>query len=1627
MSRAKDAAFDFDAITIEGGLLPADWLAKVAALVAPQQSAADYGIPKGLTLRDELGRYWRIAQAHWQDFTSARDAGSDGASARLIPNLLRDVFGAADFESATAPAIVAEHGYPIAGFARGGRLPVAVAPHTLGLDQRDRRFGDAGRQRSAFGLLQDYLNAEDAALWGLASNGNTLRLARDNVSLTRPAWIEADLERIFTEDRFADFSLLWLLIHASRFGSAAQLPQQCALEAWREASREQGTRAREHLRDGVETALKALGQGFLAEPANSALRQRLANGDLTPQAYFGQLLRLVYRFIFVLTIEERGLLHPHGANPEAIKTYTQGYGLKRLRERARRRRAWDRQRDLWLGLKPVFAGLADGQPLLALPALGGLFASDQCPDLDSAELGNAALLQAIFQLGWLRQDGSLARINWRDMGPEELGSIYESLLELVPDIGIEARRFAFASAEQSRGNERKQTGSYYTPDPLVQELLDSALEPVIAQRLAGADDPQAALLTITVCDPACGSGHFLLAAARRLATRLAQLRAGGTPSGEDYRHALRDVIGHCIFGVDRNPMALELARMSLWLEAMTPDKPLGFLDHHLQCGDALLGVLDLGILDQGIPDDAFKALTGDDKTAASDAKKLNKIERESWKDSLGTGDLFQNEHLASSTDAVEHLDDDDLAAVAAKGAAWRDAQANALQSRLARLADLYVGAFLLPKTSSTRDALPSSRHLWAVANGQSVAGLDAAEAAAQSACTDARVFHWWLAFPQVHAGGGFTLMLGNPPWERIKLQEQEFFSAQNAAIATAPTKAERTRLIGLLAEGRLQQTLDDDEPEGQSPSHAEKALYASFEIAKRTAEASSAFVHVNDGRYPLTGRGDVDTYALFAETFAQLRSAKGRAGIIVKSGICTDDTYKVFFQSLVASSQLVSLRGFDNTDRIFPAVHVDTPFALVTIGATTNRADICHYILAMAELAEPRRHFSLTSEEFALLNPNTYTSPVFRSQRDAELTKAIYRRVPVLIHEAVKDGDGKVVEPEVNPWRLSNPQNPQSAFQTIFHMSNDSGLFRNAPGPGRLPLYEGKMIHQFDHRWGTYVEMPDGSLKIREGNVTVDQKRDPDYRVQPEHWVDEAEVLARIACVPRVVAKGWLVARQTSDPAARAEAFDALWLALAQWIAAELFRREAGESPAAGYSGGQRLRSAPRVESRLAAEFPACAYALLAAKVTARKAATEIPKWALRDADTPLADEELATLRRHAAQSAGGARDDKLLSELDDWMHRRSPRWLMGWRDITNATNERTVIVSVIPRVAVNNKIPLIRSISDTSVQLSAALLGNLCSLALDFVARQKLGGTTLNYFYMKQFPVLPPDRYTDADVAFIVPRVLELTYTAHDLADWARDLGHSGPPFAWEPDRRAQLRAELDAYYAHLYGLDRDELRYILDPADVMGADYPSETFRVLKNNELRAFGKYRTHDLVLNAWDALQSGRVVAPELLPAVPIVSPSPFRRRTPLPAYVPTTTPCCEAEDWLAGLACDVLLRFGPAPETDLRMILTTPMPSDVEYADTLADWTIAERISRLPAIADWFRKLFELPVTGDLRIPGGADLSTILGDPRTGSLATSLIEAHKARQRALAQALQETADTQIVNGLQDREKQAKGN
>jgi hypothetical protein len=1448
MARKNANELAFPALSIEGGLLAPDFLNKVAHLDASEQTEADYDIPRGLKLRDEIGRYWKIAQNLWQDFAAKRartDLNTHALTIKeLLEPLLRHVFCFGDLKT-VGQVTLGERIFPIGFAASEGRVPVVLAAYDQFLDKPDTRFGDGVRRRSPFLLAQEYLNASDGALWAIVGNGLKLRILRDNPSLTRPAYIEADLEAIFSEGLYPDFTALWLLAHASRFGQVGTEPANCPLERWRNTAQEDGIRARDRLRIGVTEALRALGTGFLTHPANMELRRSLETGELSTQAYFEQLLRLIYRFIFLATIEDRELVFAPEADAKAKARYLAGYSLTRLRQLAARRRSYDRHADLWQALTITFTGLGKGQPALGLPALGGLFAASHCSDLDTAQLDNSSLLSALFSLCFFRDGAALSRVNYRDMDSEELGSVYESLLELVPNVALTAgvRHFGFIGDEDdgsTRGNARKLTGSYYTPDSLVQELIKSALEPAIERVLAeNPQEPVKALLALSVCDPACGSGHFLLAAARRIAEEVARLNAtDGNPLPADYRRALRAVVAHCIYGVDKNPMAVELARTALWLEAYTPERPLTFLDAHLRCGDALLGILDPTVLDAGIPDKAFNALSGDDKEVVKRLKKANRDALKAIEKAKAPGGQFiLGLEAEQDADAFEHLPDDSLEAIAAKRAAFAALQEKLADSRARLAADLFVAAFVLPKTVDNEAKVPTSQDLWLVQNGSTPRPgvADVARRAAEAT----QAFHWWQAFPQVRAKGGFDVLLGNPPWERIKLQEEEFFATRSPLVAEAQHKAERGRRIGLLAEGMLLHTLYPEVEAAQGlapPNDAEQALYAEFLTARRSAEAASLFAR-DAGRYPLTGVGDVNTYALFAETFAQLMAQAGRAGFIVPTGIATDDSTKAFFAGLTQARKLASLYDIENRERLFPAVDSRMKFCLLTLGRAEAAEFVC-FATQTHQLADPRRRFTLTPDEFRLINPNTLTCPVFRSERDAALTKKLYRAAPVLIAEG---------PPEVNPWGIR--------FMTMIHMSNDSGLFHDVPAPSRLPLYEAKMIHQFDHRWASYGT--DGSS----GDVTVDRKNDPNFSVNPRYFVDAREVWLRISRLPDALIKalrdnnsevvvlcvthllfGWHLANVR-----RTKPSEGVYPAWKAFVAQHTYAKHLAPI-SLGLVGDNPPCLQPQNDNYLPAESEAKVqpYAPGARNATAWYAVNAAAERGMLSVTTLYA-EKLPPL------SESLQNDADVLALAEHWLEASCPTWLMGWRDICRSTDERTVIASVMPRVGVGHTMPLMMTGQEPA--RLAALLANLDSLTLDYIARVKVGGTHLTYGYLKQFPILTPDRYTEADLAFIVPRVLELTYTAHDLQPWAADLGYDGAPFPWNPNRRAQVCAELDAYYARLYGLTRDELRYILDPADVMGDDYPSETFRVLKNSEMREYGEYRTRRLVLEAWDRLEA----------------------------------------------------------------------------------------------------------------------------------------------------------------------------
>jgi hypothetical protein len=563
----------------------------------------------------------------------------------------------------------------------------------------------------------------------------------------------------------------------------------------------------------------------------------------------------------------------------------------------------------------------------------------------------------------------------------------------------------------------------------------------------------------------------------------------------------------------------------------------------------------------------------------------------------------------------------------------------------------------------------------------------------------------------------------------------------------------------------------------------------------------------------LAGKGDVNLYALFTELFSSLISMDGLFGIIVPTGVATDDGTKYLFSALAEGKRIISIFSFENERFIFKEVHHAFKFCLLTAGGAgvgVEESRLVFFARNVEQVQDLERQFSLSSADYGLVNPNTLTCPVFRSRADGVLTRKIYRHAPVLIRD---EQDGRLEE---NLWGIR--------FLRLLDMSNDSGKFHaydglisqggilkgNAitlHGVRYLPLYEAKMAHHYDHRWATYE---------RDGETSRDmsdtEKLQPDCLPLPRYWVEEWQVVLRTSTAPEALVKAW----------SKGELETACEL-LGQW--------------ALGAALAQQHPAADELLERFA---PASGKDLFAQRDTQAAEALQ--------AASPLDAEELQGLL------PGVLNEDKeaALHWGQQLLRVRCPQYFLGWRDICRSTDERSVIASILPWAGVGHTMPLMFPSKVLPAHI-AALLANLDSLVYDFVARQKIGGTHLTYSYLKQFPTLPPDAYREADLAYIVPRVLELAYTAHDLKPFAEDLGYDGEPFPWNPDRRHQLKCELDAYYAHLYGLTRDELLYILDPQNVMPEDYPSVTFPTLKRKELAEFGEYRTQVRVMAAFDQL------------------------------------------------------------------------------------------------------------------------------------------------------------------------------
>jgi hypothetical protein len=1265
-------------------------------------------------LEGRIGELWEDLQERWDEATRGYELYAMDVSEARTQWMLK-LFEALGFEPAyqhsnlVAGEIEANLSHlgwePRESVTADAEGPNATPPvlHTVRpdedhpLDDGNHR-GAEGRKQSPHDELQRYLNSNDDIQWSIVTDGLKLRLVRDYYHTYTRGYVEFDLENIFTERNYDDFRALYRLCHASRFTPPEDEDEDDPpIEQLYQVALSTGVKIGQDLQSNVISAIETLGTGLLTSEIREALRE---GGEEEAKEYYQEVLLIVYRLLFLLYAEQRGMM----ASRESL--YTEEYAVTNLREKAETRRSTkDDNTDLWHGLQITFRLVEEGNDELDVPCYDGmLFDSERLEWIAESECPNDALLDAIEDLTLIEYGGTRQRISYADLGVEEIGSVYESLLEFTPRLATEVTELEDRTVSRGefylddRGTERKETGSYYTDPGLVQELVRSALKPVVEDRLEDATttaEKEDALLDISVCDPASGSGAFLIAANNFLAQRLARIRSESDyPPEDQIREARREVLQHCIYAVDLNPMAVELAKVSLWINSAVEDKPLNFLDHHIKCGNSLVGT-NSELVEGEFPVDAYETSGGRDwhvgneirKRVRSENKERSKGSSESSLQQWGAG----KEEYVDIAERLDEIEEEDTEDIEKKKQLYEELQQSEAYQQQKLAYDIWTAAFYWPMDGSAKE-YPSPSTIEKVRRNSSPNddALQDLIGRATKIAEQQRFFHWEIEFPEIYTGKeGFDCIIGNPPWERIELIEEEYFAVKKPKIANTPTKSEREELI--------------DELKQTSPE-----LYDEYEKDKQRIEQQTKFLQ-DSGRYPLTGRGNLNTYALFSELALEKINIIGRSGIVTPTGIATDSRTQHYFSKLVSDNHLVSLYDFENTNKIFPDVDNRFHFCLLTIsgeGHPQNEFELSFSLSTIDQLNEVDRKFNLTPEELQLVNPNTNNLPTFRHGDDAELITKIYRGIGAFLIEDQEGG---------NPWEVESSGE--------FHMTHDDGVFQTKEElesdgwslDGNLfkkdtdryyPLYESKLIHQFNHRFATFEDLP--TDRIEKGTakkILVEELDDPSREVLPRYWVP-------------------------------------------------------------GY----------------------------------------------------------------------------------EYREKHKQDWHLVLRTITNATNERTIIGSIIPKSGAANSLSVLQGLTPDE---SLALLGCLNSFVLDYVARQKIGGTNLNWYVLWQLPVPSPDMLSSftIDGDSLLDRIVELSYklqyTAHDLDNFASQTRFESGPFKYsgESTSRESLRFELEAIMCHVYGIESNDFERLFD------------SFEQIKNRDMNEYEYYRTREKIKAKYDEISS----------------------------------------------------------------------------------------------------------------------------------------------------------------------------
>lgn len=798
---------NFPSIDIQGSILSSDLLVKIRSEQASYQTGKDFNPDfTNAKLKDEISLAWQEAKGQWTIYKSKLTRLKEGEA------------GTTETRNFWISPLLTNLGYNLTFDRKGEELngksfpigyrdnsldnfPVYVGGYHESLDKRPE---NKQLRVSPHAMLQEYLNYSDND-YGIVTNGRQLRLLRDASRITRLSYIQFDLEKMMEEDLYSDFVIFYRVLHASRMLKRWDSNGANIIERYHVEGLEAGSTIRSKLGDALKGnpkeqkkgAIELLANEFLNNPHNQQLRNAYLKGELNTDEYFRQLLRIIYRLLFLFVIEERNLVYADSKTAETKRfndIYFNHYSLQRLRKLARKLFPPEATRhyDLWLGLISTFSLFEKkeiGEKLGIMALQGDLFGYDaiSCSqyDLHHCHLSNAVLLSVIKSLCFFENDnGVLAAVNYGGLDVEEFGSVYEGLLELKLDIkkieGSELYNCSFISS-----NERGKSGSHYTPEELVQPLIKHSLEYLIEDRIKPYQQKKTtkeatvqSLLSLKIADVACGSGHILLSAARRLALEVARVQSDEEqPNPVAIRKAMKAVVRNCIYGVDKNPLAVELCKIALWLEAYNPGEPLNFLDHHIKCGDAIVGLAHRNELEKGIADEAFKTLPGDDNSIAASFRKRNQQERKQKEQS----NLFEAALLEEVNAVVEkfnlfkNLPENTPEEITKKEREYRRFEHSVERIRLKQLADAQVAQFFIHKTPATKDYLMTDAEYRSLLRNvnKGLGSLQSnklayieATLSNKNSTENINIFHWFIEFPEVfnHSNGGFDCILGNPPF-----------------------------------------------------------------------------------------------------------------------------------------------------------------------------------------------------------------------------------------------------------------------------------------------------------------------------------------------------------------------------------------------------------------------------------------------------------------------------------------------------------------------------------------------------------------------------------------------------------------------------------------------------------------------------------------------------------------------------------------------------------------------------------------------------------------------------------------------------------------------------------------------